>query len=61
VLPYRLVTINFERFEEGTAGILNAKTSIQLKQRIGNRIDDALRLNVAGAQKAVKVFHIHYE
>lgn len=61
VLRYRLVTINFERFQKGAAGILDAKTFIQHKQWVGNGIDDTLQLNVAGAQKAVKVFHIHDE
>lgn len=58
-LPDRLVTINFERLKEGTAGILDAKAFIQHKQGICNRIDYALRLNVTDAQKAVKVFRIH--
>lgn len=61
VLPDRLVAIDFERLKEGPAGVLNAKTSVQHQQRIGNGIDDALRLDVAGPQKAVKVFRIHDE
>jgi hypothetical protein len=45
--------------EKGTAGILDATLFIQHKQRIGNGIDDSLRLNVANGDKPVKVFHIH--
>jgi hypothetical protein len=61
VLPYRFVTINFERLKERTVGAPDAKTFIQHEHWIGYGIDDTLRLNVAVAQKAIKVFRIHHE
>jgi hypothetical protein len=60
-LPDGLVTIDFERLKKGTARILDAEALIQHEQRIGNGIDDTLRLNVTNAQKPVKVFRIHQE
>lgn len=60
-MPDGLLAIDLERLKEGTAGTLDAKIFVQHEKRIGNGIDDALRLHVAHSQKAVKVFHIHHE
>lgn len=60
VLADRLVAVDLEGGEEGAAGCLDAEVLIQQQQRIGNRIDDALRLKVAVPQQAVKVFQIHH-
>jgi hypothetical protein len=58
-LPDRLVTIDFKCLKEGTAGILDAEAFVQHKQWIRNGVDDALRLNVTDAQKAVEIFGVH--
>lgn len=60
-VPNCLITTNFEGLEKGAAGILDAKTFVQHQQRISDGIDNALRLNVAHTEQAIKIFRIHRE
>jgi hypothetical protein len=59
-LPDCLIPIDLKCLKKGTVGALDAKALIQNQQRVGNRINDSLRLNVAIPHKTVQVFHIHH-
>jgi hypothetical protein len=58
-MPDRLVAIDLEGLEEGSAGVQDATVLIKHEQRALDGVDDALRLYVFAAQKAVDVFQVH--
>ncbi|NRP73917.1 hypothetical protein ILFOPFJJ_04838 [Ensifer psoraleae] len=60
VLSDRLIAADLEGREEGTARALDAQVLVQDKQRIGYRVDYALRLHMAIAQQAIEVFQRHH-